>query len=113
LGSGVIRPGLAMVSTGTAEVVEVAMASPILDESLRQSGISVYRHVVPGLYVAMTLNHSGGMALRWFRDTLCRDQCTRAAQTGTDAYDLMLAEAPAGPTDLLVLPHFSGAGRPC
>jgi xylulokinase len=112
LGSGVIRPGLAMVSTGTAEVVEVAMASPILDETLRRGGISVYRHVAPGLYVAMTLNHSGGMALRWFRDTLCRDQCARAAETGGDAYDSILAAAPAGPTGLMVLPHFSGAGTP-
>jgi len=112
LGSGVIRPGLAMVSTGTAEVVEVAMASPVLDESLRKGGISIYRHVVPGLYVAMTLNHSGGMALRWFRDTLCRDQCARAAETGGDTYDLILAGAPAGPTGLMVLPHFSGAGTP-
>ena len=112
LGSGVIRPGLAMVSTGTAEVVEVAMASPILDERLRKSGISVYRHVVPGMYLAMTLNHSGGLSLRWFRDTLCRDKCARAAVTGGDAYDLILAEAPAGPTHLMVLPHFSGAGTP-
>lgn len=107
LGSGVIRPGLAMVSTGTAEVVEVAMASPVLDESLRQGGISIYRHVVPGLYVAMTLNHSGGMALRWFRDTLCQEKCPHE-----DAYDLILADAPAGPTRLMVLPHFSGAGTP-
>ena len=112
LGSGVIEPGSAMVSTGTAEVVEVAMVAPILAESLRRGGISVYRHVVPGLYVAMTLNHSGGMALRWFRDTLCRDKCLQAARTGDDAYDLILAEAPAGPTRLMVLPHFSGAGTP-
>jgi xylulokinase len=112
LGSGVVQPGLAMVSTGTAEVVEVAMASPILDERLRKSGISVYRHVVPGMYLAMTLNHSGGLSLRWFRDTLCRDKCLRAAETGSDAYDLILAEAPAGPTRLMVLPHFSGAGTP-
>ncbi len=111
LGSGVIRPGLAMVSTGTAEVVEVALASPILDESLRTGGISIYRHVAPGLYMAMTLSHSGGMALRWFRDTLCRDQRVRAADTGGDAYDLILAEAPAGPTGLMVLPHFSAESQ--
>jgi xylulokinase len=60
----------------------------------------------------MTLNHSGGMALRWVRDTLCRDQCARAAETGGDVYDLILAGAPAGPTGLMVLPHFSGAGTP-
>ena len=112
LGSGVIEPGLAMVSTGTAEVVEVAMRSPVLDPKLREGNISVYRHVVPGLYLAMTLNHSGGLTLRWFRDTLCRDRLAQAFETGQDAYDLMLAEAAQGPTDLLVLPHFAGAGTP-
>ena len=68
LGSGVSRPGLAMVSTGTAEVVEVAMAEPVLNETLRNGNISIYNHVVPGLFVAMTLNQSGGLLLRWFRD---------------------------------------------
>ncbi len=108
LGSGVVQPGLAMVSTGTAEVVEVAMASPALDKSLRQSHISVYRHVAPGLYLTMTLNHSGGLLLRWFRDTLARWEREQAAAAGRDAYDLILAEAPPGPTDLIVLPHFGG-----
>ena len=56
--------GQAMVSTGTAEVVEVAMATPALDAALREGKISVYRHVVPGLYLAMTLNHSGGLLPR-------------------------------------------------
>jgi len=36
LGSGVIKLGLTMVSTGTAEVVEVAMSSAVLNESLRR-----------------------------------------------------------------------------
>ena len=112
LGSGVIKPGLAMVSTGTAEVVEVAMSSPVLNESLRQGNISIYRHVVPGLYLSMTLNHSGGLLLRWFRDTLGKDKLLEARQTGSDAYDLILADANPGPTDLMVLPHFSGSGTP-
>jgi xylulokinase len=112
LGAGVITPGLAMVSTGTAEVVEVALASPALDDRLRDGGISVYRHVVGGLYLAMTLNHSGGLLLRWYRDTLGRWQVEQAAASGQDAYDLLLARAPAGPTGLLVLPHFAGSGTP-
>lgn len=112
LGSGVIEPGLAMVSTGTAEVVEVAMSSPVLGESLRQGNISIYRHVVPGLYLAMTLNHSGGLLLRWFRDTLGRDKLLDAGRSGGDAYDLLLADIKPGPTDLMVLPHFSGSGTP-
>jgi xylulokinase len=112
LGAGVIVPGLAMVSSGTAEVVEVAMSSPTLDDRLRDGGISVYRHVVPGLYLAMTLNHSGGLLLRWFRDTLGRWQVEQAAASGQDAYDLLLADAPVGPTGLLLLPHFAGSGTP-
>ena len=112
LGSGVIQPGQAMVSTGTAEVVEVAMATPRLSEPLRRGNVSVYRHVVPGLYLAMTLNHSGGLLLRWYRDTLGVMEKHLAAATGQDAYDLILAEAPPGPTSLLVLPHFAGSGTP-
>ena len=60
----------------------------------------------------MTLNHSGGLLLRWFRDTLCRWERDRAQETGQDAYDVILSDVPEGPTSLLVLPHFSGSGTP-
>ena len=112
LGSGVTRSGLAMVSTGTAEVVEVAMETPALNQALREGNISVYRHVVPDLYLAMTLNHSGGLLLRWYRDTFGEAQMEQAQMTGQDAYDLILSGAPEGPTPLMVLPHFSGSGTP-
>ncbi len=112
LGSGAIRAGSAMVSTGTAEVVEMVMDSPALTEPLRRGNISVYRHVVPGLYLAMTLNHSGGLLLRWFRDSFCEEQLKEARASGRDAYDLILDGAPEEPTDLLVLPHFAGSGTP-
>ncbi|MGL4648627.1 MAG: FGGY-family carbohydrate kinase, partial [Caldilineaceae bacterium] len=112
LGSGVVAPGLAMVSTGTAEVVEVALAAPTVGAPLQHAGISVYRHVVPGLFLAMTLNHSGGILLRWLRDTMGRWQVEQGRTLGVDAYDLLLDGAPAGPSGLLVLPHFAGSGTP-
>jgi xylulokinase len=112
LGAGLTRPGLAMVSTGTAEVVEVALPSPVINRTLFEGNISVYAHVVQGLYLSMTLNHSGGLLLRWFRDNLCEGDLQRASQSGADAYDLILKEAAPGPTSLLVLPHFSGSGTP-
>ncbi|MHC4444711.1 MAG: FGGY-family carbohydrate kinase [Planctomycetota bacterium] len=112
LGSGVIDDGLAMVSTGTAEVMELAMSSPALNQGLRQGNISVYRHVVPKLYLAMTLNHSGGLLLRWFRDNLCKWECQQGRNSGRDPYDLILADTPNGPTDIMVLPHFAGSGTP-
>lgn len=111
-GVGLTRPGLASVSTGTAEVVEVVMAEPVLNRTLYEGNISVYAHVVPGLYVAMTLNHSGGLLLRWFRDALCQAEIAQAQAAGRDPYDLVLQDASADPTGLLVLPHFAGSGTP-
>jgi len=112
LGCGAITPGAAMVSTGAAEVVEVALAEPSLAPELGAGGISIYRHVAPGLFLAMTLNQSGGLVLRWFRDQLGRWELAEAQRRGVDAYDLLLAAAPAGPTSLLMLPHLSGSGTP-
>jgi len=112
LGVGLTKPGLAMVSTGTAEVVEVVLPSPVLNQTLCDGNISVYAHVVPGLFLAMTLNHSGGMLLRWFRDSFCESEQQMAANSYEDAYDLILNKAKTGPTGLLVLPHFSGSGTP-
>ena len=112
LGVGLIQPGLAVVSSGTAEVVEVAMSTPVINETLYKGNISIYAHTVPGLYVSMTLNHSGGLLLRWFRDRFCQSEMEHAARSGDDAYNLMLKSAPDGPTGILVLPHFSGSGTP-
>lgn len=112
LGVGLTQPGLAMVSTGTAEVVELALDSPILDDTLFQGNISIYEHTLPGLYLAMTLNHCGGLLLRWYRDTFCIEEKQQAEAEGSDAYNLMLADAPDDPTGLLVLPHFAGSGTP-
>jgi xylulokinase len=112
LGVGLVRSGLAMVSTGTAEVVEVALGSPALNETLHRGNISVYAHTVDGLYLSMTLNHSGGLLLRWFRDTLGKEEMRGAQATGRDAYDLLLRDASPEPTSLLLLPHFAGSGTP-
>src|SRR2546423_13589481 len=102
-----------MVSTGTAEVVEVALSEPpALNDVLYEGNISIYRHVLPGLYLAMTLNHSGGLVLRWFRDTLCHEEMQMARTQQIDAYDLILRAASPDPSPLLFLPHFAGSGTP-
>jgi len=112
LGSGVMEPGMAMVSTGTAEVIEVAMDKPALHPSLQKGNVSVYRHVVPDLYLAMTLNHCGGISLRWFRDNFAEQEMAMATERNTDAYDILLQNSSAVPSGILVMPHFSGSGTP-
>jgi xylulokinase len=112
LGVGLVRPGLAMVSTGTAEVVEVALPEPALNDALYAGNLSCYAHVVPNMYLAMTLNHSGGLLLRWFRDTFCEEERRQANAQEADAYDLILKDSTAEPTGLMLLPHFAGSGTP-
>jgi xylulokinase len=112
LGVGLVRPGLSMDSTGTAEVVEVALAKPALTKELAQGNISVYAHVVPKLYLAMTLNHSGGLLLRWYRDTFCSPEVETARMQGGDPYDLIFGQLSPTPSNLLLLPHFAGSGTP-
>ena len=112
LGCGLTKPGLAMVSTGTAEVVEVAMETPHLNKTLYEGNMSVYQHTYPGLYVVMTLNQSGGFILRWFRDVFCQTEMQNAAQSGADAYDLILGDMSTEPSPLIMLPHFAGSGTP-
>jgi len=112
LGVGLVRPGLSMVSSGTAEVVEVALEKPALGEVLEKANISCYVHPITGLYLAMTLNHSGGLLLRWFRDAFCSDIKAEAIARGEDAYDLIFGNLPDSPSPLLLLPHFSGSGTP-
>ncbi len=112
LSVGLTRPGLSMVSTGTAEVVEVALESAVVNETLRRGKISVYKHVVPGLYLSMMLNHSGGLLLRWFRDTFCELEKQTALHHEQDTYDLIFSTCSPDPTSLFVLPHFSGSGTP-
>jgi len=110
LGAGVIIPGMAMVSSGTAEVMEVALAEPVANPVLARGGISIYEHVVPGLYVAMTLNHAGGIVLRWCRDALFPE--AKQAAGSSDVYDYLLKGAPEGPSPVFCLPHLAGAGTP-
>jgi xylulokinase len=112
LGVGLTRPGLAMVSTGTAEVVEVVLDSPAVNDTLYKGNVSCYAHVVPGMYLAMTLNHSGGLVLRWFRDVLCGEEIRRAKAASSDPYDLILQGASLEPSPVLLMPHFSGSGTP-
>jgi xylulokinase len=120
LGVGLTEPGLAMVSTGTAEVVEVALKAPVLTTALYEGNISVYAHTAPELYLAMTLNHSGGLLLRWYRDVFGREEISMVearrhagdASPRPDAYDLLLGDAGPEPTSLLLLPHFAGSGTP-
>lgn len=112
LGSGVIREKMATVSTGTAEVMGIPFERPMLSDEMLMSNYPCYYHVVPGTYFTITLNHTGGLLLRWYRDVFGNLEMREAAESGCDVYDLMISRVPRGPSHVLFLPHLVGSGTP-
>jgi xylulokinase len=58
---------------------------------------------------------SAGGSLRWYRDALGESEKAAAAETGRDAYDILLeaaARVPPGSDGLLFLPYLSGERTP-
>jgi xylulokinase len=55
---------------------------------------------------------TGGLLLRWYRDTLCAEEQHKARELKQDPYELIMAEMAPLPKDIFFLPHFVGAGTP-
>lgn len=112
LGAGVVDARVGMYATGTVECITPALGERVAHPKLLENNIACYPHVVPGLFVALTFNFTGGSLLRWYRDLFGAEEKARAARTGKDPYDLIVAQASRKPTSLFVLPHFTSTGTP-
>jgi xylulokinase len=112
VGCGAIAGGIVMDSTGTVECVAVASSKLVLDRKLLASNLPMAAHTVPGLYLVLGWSAAGGALLRWYRDNFARAEAAAAAATGQSVYDLILAQASAEPSPVLILPHFVGSGTP-
>ena len=109
---GAFRPGVALDVTGTWETVITSTSTLVLDDELRQAGMTVQAHVVRGMHAVWGGAVAGEM-VEWFRRQL--------AGNGVDASDDRLsweqlmdeaAASPAGAGGVLFLPHMSGAACP-
>jgi xylulokinase len=112
LGCGVIAEGVAMDSTGTVECVAVASPRLVLAAELIDSNLPIAPHVAPPLYLILGYSSTGGALLRWYRDNWAGAEQQQAERTGEDVYDLITQQATAGPSPVLILPHFVGSGTP-
>jgi len=108
LGAGVINPGTVMYSIGTTEAIVAVLAEVRPD--LQAGNIAVYPHVVPGTYVALAGNQTGGRLLRWYRDVLGMPERETARQESADVYDVIVRQVSERPSGLLLLPYFAGSG---
>ncbi len=111
-GVGAIRAGLAAYGLGTYICITPTFEAMPPAALMLASRLSVEQHALAGLYVSFYYNLTGGALLKWFRDTFAPLEKAEARAQGVDVYDLLLAEMPADPTDLMVLPHFAPTGPP-
>jgi xylulokinase len=111
-GAGVWQPGMAMYGIGTFICVAPAYRAIPPTERMLAINLGVEHHALDDLYLSLYYNLTGGALLKWFRDTFAAVEHAASQARGEDIYDLLLAEMPPEPTDLLVLPHFGVTGPP-
>jgi xylulokinase len=112
IGAGMVGEGIGLLSAGTADVLSTCSPLELTTDAMFNGYYPCYLHAKRGLHFTFALNHIGGILLRWYRDTLGGDEVRTAAEQGRDPYDVMVAAIPAGPSPIMVLPHFNGSGNP-
>ncbi len=109
---GAFRPGVALDVTGTWETVIASTPQPVLNDALRQAGMTVQAHVVRDMHAVWGGNVAGEM-VEWYRRQLAGSEANVTA-TGLD-WDTLIGEAAAtqpGAGGVLFLPHMSGTASP-
>ncbi len=112
LGAGVSESGTAMNATGTVDALCPVFTTATFSESMLADNYAVYPYTRQGLYCTIGFNLTGGLLLKWYRDTLCAEEMRAAREAGEDPYDIILSTMSDSPRDLFVLPHFVGSGTP-
>ena len=112
IGSGVLSPGMAADGAGTVECITPCFRKLSEEKVFYQGGYALIPYVVSGAYVTYAFSFTGGALLKWYRDKLCALEYQLSLQRGENIYDKLNEGVKEEPGDLLVLPHFSGAGTP-
>jgi xylulokinase len=111
VGCGVIQPGRAMYGMGSYLCMVPVFSRRPEARAMIALGLNTEHHAVPGQFVSFIYNQ-GGVLVKWFRDTFAQVEHRQAAESGKSLYPALFAEIPEGPTDILVLPHFTITGPP-
>lgn len=111
VGCGILQEGQAMFGMGTYLTMMPVFTRRPASEAMMKRGLSTEHHAAPGLFVSFIYN-MGGAHVKWQRDTFAVAEKASAQAEGRDLYAELLAELPAGPGRVVVLPHFSTTGPP-
>ena len=112
LGAGVVEPGVVCDVLGTAEPVCAVVGEPAHDPT---GLVELHPHADPDTWLLENPGWLSGGAYRWFRDELGSPEMARAAEDGSDVYELLdeLAEGRRpGAGGVSWLPALAGAMAP-
>ncbi len=112
VGSGVTRPGIVSITSGTSGVAFAHMEEYVAQA---QGHLHAFCHAVPDKWHLMGVMLAAGGSFRWFRDAFGEPERSTALLTGDDPYDLLTREAaraPAGSEGLLFMPYLTGERTP-
>ncbi len=115
VGSGVVKPGLVLLSLGTSGVVLAHASEPRVDHTGPVPRAHTFNHSVPGAWYLMAVTQSAGLSFRWTRDHLGLPEMALEHWGAGDAYELLAAQAvwaPPGCEGLLFLPYLQGERAP-
>lgn len=112
LGAGITDKGSGVISTGTAEVLSTAFTEPLTNKTMFNSFYPCYSYVKKDMYFTFSLNHVGGLLLRWYRDNFSDAEIRESKVKGLDPYQLMIEKIPPEPSNIMFLPHMNGSGTP-
>lgn len=105
LAAGITRPGRASDVTGSSSIASVFTDAPVLDERLMN-----LHHVMPG-WIPFGIIDSGGLSLKWFKDSFCKAEIAEAESKGVGVYDILNELAGAvepGGEGLMYFPYLMG-----
>ena len=112
VGLGVIRPGLATVTTGTGSFVVAPVSRPVFDAKKR---VLCSVAAVPNQWILEAGIFSTGAVYRWVRDEIADEVRAKAEAVGADPYvllDGLATRVRPGSGGVLWLPHFAGSAAP-
>lgn len=104
LGAGACSPGQALYAMGSVECIVVVSDSCRLEPALRDGNLCTYPHALPGCFAHLAYSLTGANLVSWLKNLLLPNH--------EEAYEILFAEMPGEPTDLLCLPHFTASGTP-
>lgn len=111
IGVGNIYEGMFSENIGAALAICVPVKKPMFDPN---RSMPLHYFPIPDMYMLHTFT-TGGMTMKWFRDTFCDNEINLGRLTDEDSYAIMDKEAltvAPGSDGLIMLPHLSGSLAP-